>query len=133
TKSGGYVLVDSISQNGNLAIKHKGKDKPYTVSRQRLSRLHFEIDDLENVPNFGTAFREVIGGSNTTTFWAVLNYIREKYLNRKTSERQERKYDWDDKYEVVKSLKKEDYKKRIGKPYVLIIDEINRGNISAIF
>ncbi len=133
TKSGGYVLVDSISQNGNLAIKHKGKDKPYTVSKQRLSRLHFEIDDLENVPNFGTAFREVIGGSNTTTFWAVLNYIREKYLKRKTSERQERKYDWDDKYEVVKSLKKEDYKKRNGKPYVLIIDEINRGNISAIF
>jgi len=133
TKSGGYVLVDSISQNGNLAIKHQGKEKPYTVSKQRLSRLHFEMEDLENVSNFGAAFREVIGGSNTTTFWAVLNYIREKYVKGKTNDRQERKYEWDDKYEVIKTLKKEDYYRKSGKPYVLIIDEINRGNISAIF
>jgi len=133
TKSGGYVVVDSISQNGNLTIKHQGKEKPYTVSKQRLSRLHIEMEDLENVSNFGAAFREVIGGSNTTTFWAVLNYIRKKYINGKTSERQDRKYEWDDKYEVIKTLKKEDYKKKSGKPYVLIIDEINRGNISSIF
>ena len=133
TKSGGHVLVDSISQHGNLLIKHTGKKKTYSVSKQRLSRLHKEIPDLEEVNNIGSAFREVIGGSNSTTNWAALNYIRTNYLNKDTVVLQERKYDWEDKYEVVKTLKKEEYKAGNGKPYVLIIDEINRGNVSAIF
>jgi len=133
TKSGGYVLVDTVSQNGNLQIKHKGKDKLYTASKRRLSRLHFEIDNLENVSNFGTAFKEIIGGSNSTTNWAVLNHIRNHYLNGETVTNQEKKYNWEDKYEVVKKLTNENYKNKSGKAHVLIIDEINRGNVSAIF
>ena len=36
------------------------------------------------------------------------------------------------KKEVVQSLSNEDYKDKPGRPYVLIIDEINRGNVSQI-
>ena len=39
----------------------------------------------------------------------------------------------EDKNKAIKTLKKEDYRDNVGKPYVLIIDEINRGNVSAIF
>jgi 5-methylcytosine-specific restriction protein B len=42
-------------------------------------------------------------------------------------------YTFEDKKEVVLSMNKEDYKSKNGKPYVLIIDEINRGNVSQIF
>lgn len=37
------------------------------------------------------------------------------------------------KKEVVQALSREDYKDKDGESFVLIIDEINRGNVSQIF
>lgn len=133
TKNGGKVIVDSISQQGNFNLKHPGRDLTYTVSKSRLSKLNNGLPNLEEVKNIDSEFREIIGGSNSTVNWAVLNEIRNQYLHSLTSTTKERVVDWEDKYEVVKKLKKSDYKGKKGDPYVLIIDEINRGNVSAIF
>ncbi|SDL36436.1 5-methylcytosine-specific restriction enzyme B [Salinimicrobium catena] len=132
TKNGGKVIVDSISQQGNFNIKHPGRDLTYTVSKSRLSRLHNGLPDLGSVNNIDSEFREIIGGSNSTVNWAVLNEIRNKYF-KNVEQAKARTIDWEDKYEIVKKLKKSDYKGKDGENYVLIIDEINRGNVSAVF
>lgn len=133
TKNGGKVVVDGISQKGNIIIKHPGKDNTYPVSKQRLSKLHAAFPDLADVNNIDLQFRSIIGGSNSTANWSVLNAIRNNNPVTKETPTEIRKYSWDDKVQVVKSLKKEDYKGKTGEPYVLIIDEINRGNVSQIF
>ena len=133
TKNGGKVVVDGISQQGNIIIKHPGKDNTYPVSKQRLSKLHAAFPDLSDVNNIDQQFRSIIGGSNSTANWSVLNAIRNNNPVTKETPKEIRKYSWDDKVQVVKSLKKEDYKGKTGEPYVLIIDEINRGNVSQIF
>lgn len=133
TKNGGKVVVDGISQQGNIIIKHPGKDNTYPVSKQRLSKLHAAFPDLADVNNIDQQFRSIIGGSNSTANWSVLNAIRNNNPVTKETPKETRKYSWDDKVQVVKSLKKEDYKGKTGEPYVLIIDEINRGNVSQIF
>lgn len=133
TKNGGKVVVDGISQQGNIIIKHPGKDNTYPVSKQRLSKLHAAFPDLADVNNIDQQFRSIIGGSNSTANWSVLNAIRNNNPVTKETPKEIRKYSWDDKVQVVKSLKKEDYKGKTGEPYVLIIDEINRGNVSQIF
>lgn len=133
TKNGGKVVVDGISQQGNIIIKHPGKDNTYPVSKQRLSKLHAAFRDLSDVNNIDQQFRSIIGGSNSTANWSVLNAIRNNNPVTKETPKEIRKYSWDDKVQVVKSLKKEDYKGKTGEPYVLIIDEINRGNVSQIF
>jgi 5-methylcytosine-specific restriction enzyme B len=50
-----------------------------------------------------------------------------------TPSNEKRVYTVEDKLAAVRSLSQDDYKKSSSKPYVIIIDEINRGNISQIF
>jgi 5-methylcytosine-specific restriction endonuclease McrBC GTP-binding regulatory subunit McrB len=133
TKNGGKVLVDGISLQGNIIIKHYGKDNTYPVSKQRLSKLHAAFPDLTEVNNIDHQFRSIIGGSNSTANWSVLNAIRKYGPVLLETNKIDRKYSWEDKIEVVRALKKEDYKGKTGESYVLIIDEINRGNVSQIF
>lgn len=132
TKTGGTVLVDSISQQGNFVIKHHDGTRTYTVSKARLTKLQSAIKNLDDVSNINDQFREVIGGSNSSAYWSVLNAIRNEKQTKPTSNTP-RTYTFSDKKEVVLSLTKSDYVNKNGKPFVLIIDEINRGNVSQIF
>jgi 5-methylcytosine-specific restriction protein B len=94
--------------------------------------LQSAIKNLDEVSNINDEFRSIIGGSNSSAYWSVLNAIRkEKVVIPKNKEK--RKYTFEEKKEVVLSLSKSDFKNKNGKPFVLIIDEINRGNVSAIF
>lgn len=132
TKSGGTVLIDSISQQGNIIIKHHNGTRTYTVSKPRLSKLQTAFESLERVSNINDEFREVIGGSNSSAYWSVLNAIKQK-TNRLNGKVEEKTYTYSDKVEVVKKMTKDDFNTTKGKNYVLIIDEINRGNVSQIF
>ncbi|MCJ7449685.1 MAG: AAA family ATPase [Bacteroidales bacterium] len=132
TKTGGSVMIESISHQGNLIIKHHEGTRTYTVSKARLTKLQSSIKDLSEVSNINDKFREIIGGSNSSAYWSVLNAIR-KEKQTKIITKETRTYTFDEKKEVVLSLSKADYKNKNGKPFVLIIDEINRGNVSQVF
>lgn len=131
-KSGGTVVIESISEKDNLKIKHTDGSRHYTVSKNRLSKLYAAIPNLNDVENINTKFREIIGGSNSSAYWAVLNAINE---NRSQFDKAEikTKFSFVEKVEVVSQLTNSEYMNVSGKPFVIIIDEINRGNISQIF
>ncbi len=108
----------SITQNDSIKWQRRTNDENDSANGVSLNRLlklyskYTNVDEVEAINNINDAIREVIGGANTTYYWAVL---REVLL------RMESKLD---KKDVVESTPK---------PYIFIIDEINRGEISKIF
>lgn len=133
TVSGGHIVVDGVSDRNNLVVRHRKSQKTYIVSKDRLSRLSDGIPDLSTVSNIDAKFREVIGGSNATANWAILNAIRH-LMSVETDGRTElSSMDYEDKKRVVARLQLENYNPVKAQRYVLIIDEINRGNVAQIF
>ena len=111
TRKGGKIYVTGITNEGNLKIKHKdSKSKTeYSILYSRAEKLQEEFPDLSKVKNISKEFRSVIPGCYYTAYWAILNYINNK---------------------IKEKNKDIDYEEP--KTHVLIIDEINRGNVSAI-
>lgn len=141
TKNKLIVEVIDITERGSIKLKHKGghKDKVYTVSRNRLLQLFIHFPVLNIISNIDKEFRAVIGGSNATAYWSVLNKFKEDYDSPQKKEMlQKSNIELFDYSEIKKTVEKfyitrDILDKGLAKPYVLIIDEINRGNISQIF
>ncbi|HYX09356.1 MAG TPA: AAA family ATPase, partial [Bacteroidales bacterium] len=136
TRSGGKVYIDSITDRNNIRVKHVDGAREYTVSKKRLSELAQAFPDLDEITNINNQFRGKIGGSNSSAYWAVLNAIRidsEITSNNQPKLKSEKEYTYDDKKRIIKTLENDDYKVEDTKQYVLIIDEINRGNVSQVF
>lgn len=132
TKSGGSVIIESITSQRNIQIKHQNGARSYTVSKSRLTKLNSEIDNLDKVNNINDEFREIIGGSNSSAYWSVLNAIN-KFKSKAGHTPTTQNLSFEDKVDVVDKMTHEDYQSNEANNYVLIIDEINRGNVSQIF
>ncbi|GER58136.1 hypothetical protein ULMA_02440 [Patiriisocius marinus] len=112
------VNAVGITDKGNLLFKPSaGSDLEYIISYNRTKKLFNAFPDLSLINNIDKEFRQVIGGSNSTAYWSVLNY-----LHHWIEENQDKI--------VIEEITDIPTKNQ---NYVLIIDEINRGNVSAIF
>jgi 5-methylcytosine-specific restriction protein B len=137
---GGELTVNSINTNGTVNLTHPGRNVPQGVSRARMRKLYKAYPNLAAIEGkpVTNVIVPVIGGANITAYWAVLNALL-GYKERDKDELAEAAMealsaDLDTDYEQIKRrVLAGDTLAPNGKPYVLIIDEINRGNMSRIF
>ncbi len=149
TKTGVKYGFPKISGQGNIRIKGDGESAPtYTVSFRRLRKLYDKfpsVKSLDEMGNIESAIRGVIGGCNVPLYWAVLKEI----LVRKEKHAQEVGVEHD-AGSFRQELGEMDYRKKLAlideliqadgadldfknaDAYVMIVDEINRGNISKV-
>lgn len=134
TRSGSEMEIIDITDRENMSLRHKDKEKTYIVSKRRLEKLYTEIPDINSLGNINEEFRKIIGGCNSSAYWAVLNMLRSE-KSPVPSEKTSAKIDYESKKLAVSKLKSSDIilDDTSIKKYVLIIDEINRGNVSEIF
>lgn len=133
TKSGNEIEIVEISSQGNFIIRHKNGKAEYTISRARTERLYDAYPNVNDLDNIQTAFREVIGGMNASAYWALLNRLQSMDTQEEVKEINWAKVDYETKAKEFAKINWEKHNDFEADPYVLIIDEINRGNISAIF
>lgn len=141
TKTSKKLLITKVSDKDTLHVSHEGSSVIHRVGKDRLKKLYDAYPTIEifsAIENIKEAVEKVIGGSNVTVYWAVLNYILQLQKNMIDEHIVDGNdisgfEDWT--YEEKKSrVLNSDVAefKLLGSPYVLIIDEINRGNMSRI-
>jgi len=139
--TGSTISITAFTKNDNLEFKHANSSRTYLVSGNRLLKLFEIFPDIKQIKNVHTDIRVAIGGCNTTVYWVALKEFISFYNKyEKTSD--------EEKEEVFEEVSYESKKKLLATfdlnilrevssidvpNYVIIIDEINRANISRVF
>lgn len=113
---GKTMEVVKVSDYNNIILRTPGteSERTYTVSFDRIAKLAKAFPDivsLDAITNLNDAIRNAIGGCNASSYWSVLREV----------------------YKQGNVVMSEESSKIVKKPFILIIDEINRGEASKIF
>lgn len=106
-----------------------------TVTFAKLKKLDESGYNPDTSKNINGEIRDIIKGCNSTFYWTILKAIIE-YNEKNPAPPSKSVEDWeyaDISLEYDKSIEKGFNIAHNTKPYVLIVDEINRGNIANIF
>jgi 5-methylcytosine-specific restriction protein B len=127
TRSGITVQISKISSAGNLQLNSGEDTRDYVISMKRLEKLANAFPNPSVIKNIHEEIRSVIGGSNSSLYFAALEAFVsfEKKLTETVK--------MDGKEIRLSEIQLSEDEISALPPYFLIIDEINRGNVSAIF
>ncbi|WP_299681532.1 McrB family protein [uncultured Tenacibaculum sp.] len=144
TKTGAVIKIVNFTDKQNIEFKPVNGVKPYLVSGRRLLKLYKIYSNINEINNVSEDIREAIGGCNATMYYVALrefsNFLKDYESNftefSNSYEEEEETLTYERKKELllnfdisdIRTIQSESVKK-----YVIIIDEINRANISRVF
>lgn len=123
--AGMKMEVADVSNRNSIILRTPGTttNRTYTVSFKRiavLAKAYPDVASLENMSNIYDSIQGVIKGCNASAYWAVLKEVYKRSESGAIEDTQQ-----GGEKELQQEVKE--------KPFVFIIDEINRGEISKIF
>ncbi len=128
----------------NLIVKPQGGLKEYMVSKKRMEAIYDGFKTIDEIRNVTNDINSVIGGTNYSAYWAVFNDLKtfEKTLIAQMKEIESEDTDtenelaYQDKKNLIADFDLQEVSRDIlekAPRYVLVIDEINRGNVAQVF
>lgn len=146
TKSEKPVYLQDINKNDTLLFRYGKGARNYGVTKASMALLYRNFDSVEDIQQINQDIKRVTGKSHASLYWAVFNRLKTFESTRNTtynyllnSRRLMGRPINDELYQNMKreisrfdyhQLSAEDYEKAGN--FILIIDEINRGNVPAI-
>ncbi|WP_308992757.1 AAA family ATPase [Mariniflexile litorale] len=145
TKTGMKIKVDNFTDRQNIEFKPLNGIQSYLVSGNRLLKLYEVFNDINDIKRVHEDIRDAIGGCNSSIYYVALREfisflkVYEKTLTEFVDVEEE--YDYENisyrrKKELLSNISLEELRtvstNEVPK-YVIIIDEINRANISRVF
>lgn len=127
TRSGIPVQLSKTSSAGNLQLNSGEDTRDYVISMKRLEKLVIAYPKPSVIKNIHEEIRVVIGGSNSSLYFSALDAFIS--FDKKLSDTVQT----DGKELRLNEINLTDEEISNLPPYFLVIDEINRGNVSAIF
>ncbi|MEM9673748.1 MAG: AAA family ATPase [Bacteroidota bacterium] len=147
TKQGKAVNLVDINQHNTLAFQSTRSSKPSPVSKKNLSKLYRAFPSVGTIQHLSEDIGSVVGRGNTSVMWAAFNRLKAfeatRYRtynsmlnNHRLSGNQVSQVQYQQMKRAIQqldysSLSPSDFQQAGN--FVLIIDEINRGNPVSIF
>jgi 5-methylcytosine-specific restriction endonuclease McrBC GTP-binding regulatory subunit McrB len=139
TATGKMVMLERIGRNYSLVFRYLKGSRSYAVSKRRLEKLYNEFAGIESINQVVQDIKQAIGKGNEPLYWAVFNRLKEFEQNVNLAKQLSGDVENEPPYEDMKVLIADfdfqklttgDYEK--ADKFVMVIDEINRGNVAAI-
>ncbi|WP_458625998.1 McrB family protein [Winogradskyella sp. PC D3.3] len=145
TKTGGTVKVDNFTDRQNIEFRAINGVKSYLVSGNRLLKLYETFNDINKIKRVNQDIVDVIGGCNATMYYVALREFIEFLKIYKDTATEFEDVNDTITYENITYRRKKELLFNVNNKdlhtiseynvpkYVIIIDEINRANISRVF
>jgi len=136
SRTGKRMLLQKMTRSGNLTVRPENSFLAYTIFKTKLKKLYKAFQSVDDIKHTQNDINLLLGGVNTRAYWSVFNELKKfepSFVQALMEEEQggiQLPEEGIDAYEL--SNLSEVAKNRANK-FVLIIDEINRGNIAGIF
>ena len=135
SRTGKRMLLQKVARNGNLTVRPENSFLAYTISKAKLKKLYKSFGSVDDIKHTQNDINLLLGGVNTRAYWSVFNELKKfepSFVQAIVEDSEEipltdggmDAYELNNLSEVAKSQSRR---------FVLIIDEINRGNIASIF
>lgn len=143
TKTGVEMMLVDVNEN-SLLVKYLWSNKKkegegqvtFSVTKEKLKKVLQEGIDPNRVKNLRTELHPLVGHIHCELFAVYKSFYDFVITNKGEVDTVHFDYsdqNYKDVKELFDALDRDTLKNKIAKPYILIIDEINRGNVSQIF
>jgi 5-methylcytosine-specific restriction protein B len=136
SRTGKRMLLQKVARNGNLTVRPENSFLAYTIFKTKLKKLYKAFQSVDDIKHTQNDINLLLGGVNTRAYWSVFNELKKFEPSFVQALMEEDQGDIQLPEEGIEAFDmsnlSEVAKNRAGK-FVLIIDEINRGNIAGIF
>ena len=129
------IILHKIAQFGHISVRPQNSFSVFTVSKHKLKKLYDHFKEGHQTENLQEEIREVSGSTSPLTLWAVFSELKRfeiSYREKVDSENSSLDVD-DEKVQEFELNKMKDIANFQSKRHVLILDEINRGDIAKTF